>query len=85
MYNDLVNNNTNYISFFENNKRQIKLFHEFHLDIESYIAKFNFLKGIKNIKTIAILGPTSYKWMVIDHACIKGGYKSVGIPCRPAR
>lgn len=80
LYKELQKNNHNCIIYFEKNKRFVKTFSEFHSDIEGYIARFNHLKISKPIENIAILGPTSYKWLVIDHACIKGGYRSVGIP-----
>ena len=79
-YKSLQNIDNNYFVYFENNKRQKKSFKEFHIDVEECIARLNYLKTSKSIENVAILGPTSYQWVVLDHACIKGGFRSVAIP-----
>ena len=79
-YKKLKTNNSNYIVYFDGNKRMVKTFKDFYNDVETCIARLDYLKNDKVIENIALIGPTSYKWMVLDHACLKGGYKSVALP-----
>jgi long-chain acyl-CoA synthetase len=79
-YKKLKGNSSNYMVYFEGKRRIVKTFREFHEDIETYILKLNQLNDNGQIKNIAIIGPTSYQWLVLDHACIKGGFKSIAIP-----
>jgi long-chain acyl-CoA synthetase len=77
---ELKINNKNTIVFYKDKKRIIKTFADFADDIDGSLAKLKYLNQNKSIKTIAICGPTSYQWSVLDFACIKGGYQSVAIP-----
>ncbi len=79
-YSLLKNNDYHTITYFQDNKRIVKTFKEFTEDMDNCIGKLFSLKEKNNCQTIGLLGPTSYYWMVLDHACIKGGFKSVGIP-----
>jgi len=79
-YKNLKTNTQNYLVYFDQNRRCVKTFSEFIADVDEYIARLYHLKTIKPVQNIAILGATTYKWMVIDHACIKGGFKSIAIP-----
>jgi long-chain acyl-CoA synthetase len=76
----LKENNKNTIVFYKNNQKIVKTFSDFARDIEDAIARLNHLNQNASIKTIAICGPVSYQWAVLDFACIKGGYQSVAIP-----
>ncbi len=80
-YKELKKNSLNSIVYFEGKERIEKTFASFSVDIDKHIK---ILKSIENsngeINRIGILGETSYKWVVFDHACIKGGYKSAGLP-----
>jgi long-chain acyl-CoA synthetase len=80
LYSLLKDNTENYITFFEKNEKRNKAFSEFIEDVEKCIGKLESVRKDKNIVNIGILGPTSYQWMVLDHACLKGGYKSIAIP-----
>ena len=80
LFNELSKNNSNHVVYFEDNKRQTKTFQELSEDIDCCINRFNFLKSTRKLDSVGILGPTSYQWMVIDLACIKGGFKSIAIP-----
>ncbi len=79
-YNKLQTNSKNYIVYFERNKRFVKTFSEFHRDVEANISRLNYLKKNKPVENVAILGPTSYEWMVFDFACMIGGYRSIALP-----
>jgi long-subunit acyl-CoA synthetase (AMP-forming) len=74
---DLPHNNFNHIVYFHKGKRFKKTFSQLSSDIDLYIQR---LRSLDNLETVAILGPTSYEWLVIDLACLKGGFKSVSIP-----
>src|SRR5437870_3827819 len=71
-------NATNYISYYDGHKRIVRSFAELSADIDICVQKLRAL-NIPN-KVVALSGPTSYSWMVLDLACIKGGYHSVAIP-----
>ncbi|MBJ6369746.1 AMP-binding protein [Snuella sedimenti] len=80
-YLELKKNTSNSIAFFEKNVRYEKSFSELAKDIDKYIKVLNAIANENGgITRVGILGPTSYKWAVLDHACIKGGYKSAGLP-----
>jgi long-chain acyl-CoA synthetase len=80
MYEELKNNTANYFVYYKNNKRCIKTFKEFRNDVDNCVARLNYLKKNRKIENVAIMGVPSYMWVVIDHACIKGGYRSVAVP-----
>ena len=80
LYGQLKNNEYNTITHFKDNKRIEKTFKEFTQDVDTCIGRLYTLKKESNCHIIGILGPTSYDWMVLDHACVKGGFKSIGIP-----
>jgi long-chain acyl-CoA synthetase len=80
LFEDLRINNTNTISFYRKGKKNEKTFAEFAENIDEYLSRLNFLKTQNKVKTIAIIGPTSYDWVVCEYACIKGGFLVVAIP-----
>ena len=79
-YKAFQNNTTNYFVYYDHKKRIVKPYNEFYNDVELCIARLNSLSSHIKIDTIAILGPASYQWVVIDYACILGGFCSVAIP-----
>lgn len=79
LYNRAEKNETNLITYFDQNKKCVKTFKDFSLDVKKAVRKVSTL-GIKQGERIALFGYTSYDWMVLDHACILGGFQSVAIP-----
>ncbi len=80
-YQELKKNTSNKVIYFEQNERIEKDFASFSDDIDKDIKILKALEEQKKgIKRVGILGTTSYRWMTLDHACIKGGYKSAGLP-----
>lgn len=79
-YQELAGNQKNKIVFFDNKKRIEKSFSDFGQEVDSTINRLNTITDNQKTEKIGILGPSSYMWMVFDHACIKGGYTSVAIP-----
>ena len=73
-------NERNYVVSYQNNKRIVKSWRNLSDDIDAYIRRFNILKGDSSSFKVGIIGPISYSWMVIDLACLKGGFLAVGIP-----
>jgi long-chain acyl-CoA synthetase len=76
----LKENNSNFISFYVENKKVIKTFKDFYNDINECYSVLEYLRKESSIQNIAILGETSYSWLVIDWACMMGGFKSLAIP-----
>lgn len=74
----LYSNSHNYITFFTGNRKTNKSFSEFIIDVDYCISKLFSINPY--IKTVAIIGPTSYSWMVIDIACLKAGILLIAIP-----
>jgi long-chain acyl-CoA synthetase len=80
LFEKLEHNKINKISFYHQGKRIEKSFAEFASNISEYLSRINYLKTRKEIKTVAIIGPTSYDWAVCEYACIKGGFLIVAVP-----
>lgn len=80
LFDELKKNKKNSICFFRQKKRFEKTFCEFAGDVELALSKLNYLRNTKRINNIAIIGPISYDWIVVDMACIKGGFLSIAIP-----
>jgi len=78
MFQSLSANTGNYVVYYEKGKRIVKTFAALSADIDACIGRLASLDPAG--KTIALCGPVSYYWMVIDLACIKGGYYSIAIP-----
>ncbi len=78
LFKALPANKTNYVVYYEKNKRVVKTFAELSADIDTCIRQLGALDLPR--KTVALCGPTSYAWMVADLACMKGGYHSIAIP-----
>ncbi len=78
-YQNLEKVTDKHIFYFEKNKKCAKSFSEFMLDVNKTITLIRGF-GVQSQGKVGIIGPTSYMWMVIDHACIRGGFQSVAIP-----
>jgi len=78
LFKRLQTNSINQIVFYKNNKRQIKTFQDFSVDVDLCIRRINAIGS--EIKNVALLGPISYEWMTLDFACIKGGFVSIAVP-----
>lgn len=70
----------NDIVFYRDNVRHRKTWSEFGADIDSCARRLERLKRVEGVRTLGILGPTSYEWCVIDLASIRAGIKSVALP-----
>jgi long-chain acyl-CoA synthetase len=78
--NELKNNDVNYIAFFKNGKRYQKSYSELYSDIKSTLEKIEALGIQSETPVIAIIGPISYDWLVLDLACLLGGIRTVAVP-----
>lgn len=79
LFEELKTNKINHIIYYEAGIKIVKSFCELSDEIDTYIRRIYALINDGH-KTVAIIGPTSYQWMVIDLACLKGGFKSIAIP-----
>lgn len=49
-------------------------------DIDGAVARLAALRPEDGVFTVGLIGPTSYRWMVLDLACLKAGFRSVAVP-----
>lgn len=71
----LKKNSTNYIEYFEAGKICRKNYTQVHTDVlklVSYIKR----KGINNFENIGLIGSNTYEWILVDLACLAGGWVS---------
>ena len=81
IYQKLDKETDRHVYYFDKNQRCAKSFQDFMLDVNKTITLLKELSDNAELgKKIGIIGNTSYLWMVLDHACIRGGFQSVAIP-----
>ncbi|MFE7644347.1 AMP-binding protein [Streptomyces phaeoluteigriseus] len=49
-------------------------------DIDQAVARLASLRPPGREFHVGLIGPTSYEWMVLDLACLKGGFRSIAAP-----
>ncbi|OPZ93172.1 MAG: Long-chain-fatty-acid--CoA ligase FadD15 [Firmicutes bacterium ADurb.Bin419] len=74
--NYLKNNSSNYIEYFEKGRRCTKKYCEVHDDVMKVVS-FIRSKGIEQRDRIGIIGSNTYEWLLVDLACVVGGWISV--------
>lgn len=81
IYQKLEKETDRHIYYFDKNQRCVKSFKDFMQDVNKAITLLKeFSNNADPGKKIGIIGNTSYMWMILDHACTKGGFQSVAIP-----
>lgn len=71
-----------FIVYFRKNERVQKSWPEFSAEIDKTVIALRSLTegAVGTPVKIGLIGPTSYHWMLIDLACLKSGFVSIGIP-----
>lgn len=77
---DLEKNQNNYVTYFVGQQRVQRSFYDLSIDIKKRIGQLNTLNTGNAPLRVAIIGPTSYQWMVTDLACVIGGFYSIAVP-----
>lgn len=77
---DLKNNRRNKVIYFDGTQRIERTFAELYGDVDIMVGNLKSLEFKSESKRLGILGPISYEWMVLDLACILGGFQSVAMP-----
>ncbi|MFD2467728.1 AMP-binding protein [Amycolatopsis silviterrae] len=49
-------------------------------DIDRAVTRLAALRPDGREFNVGLIGPTSYEWMVLDLACLKGGFRSIAVP-----
>lgn len=84
VFQDLSNNHYNSVVYFEGKNKVRKTWADMGLDIDQRIARLKALATVLDLRDeplkVAIVGGASYEWMLIDLACIKGGFRSICAP-----
>lgn len=80
LFQQLPSNNTSRIIYYKGKDRILKTYREFSADVDAALARLDSLSASAGIRVVGIIGGLGYQWMVLDYACMKGGYKSVAIP-----
>ncbi|WP_431911916.1 AMP-binding protein [Micromonospora carbonacea] len=57
-----------------------KTWAELARDIDRAVARLASLRPEGREFQVGLVGPTSYRWMVLDLACLKAGFRSVAVP-----
>lgn len=76
-------NDRNHFIYYAGRKRIVRRFSEFAQDVDQTLLKIRHIVDqlpAGNTDFVAIIGPTSYQWLCIEYACLKGGHCLLAIP-----